>query len=176
MEQEQGVSKEYLGKVSAARYEAQTFMSMHPEYFVTPANGKLIGDYMLEHNLILTAENFEHTFEKLKSQGKLLPPREALATMNADEIKQFTRSHGVPVRDGFGNVSYELPEIYMTAPSEDYNRPRQSRYTESRLPTHPEDARRDPSKREWAFWSSDRQRDWLIARGYWGGDLPDFLR
>jgi hypothetical protein len=56
------------------------------------------------------------------------------------------------------------------------NRPRQSAYTQSAPPAHPEDAQRNPSKREWAFWPADRQRDWMIARGYWGKDLPDFLK
>ncbi len=170
------VSREYLGKIAAARYEAETFMSMHPEYFSTPENGRLITEFMVEKNLILTAENFEYAFEKLKAQGKILPAREVLATMSANEIKEFSKTHGVPVRDGFGNVSYELPDAYLTASTEDYNRPRQSRYTQSAPPAHPEDAQRNPSRREWAFWPSDRQRDWMIARGYWGKDLPDFLK
>lgn len=168
--------REYLGKVAAARYEAQTFMSMHPEFFSTPENGRLITEFMAEKNLMLTAENFDYAFEKLKAQGKLLPAREVLANMTADEVKQFSKTHGMPVRDEFGNVSYELPEVYLTASSEDYNRARHSRYTQRTLPAHPEDAQKNPSRREWAFWPADRQRDWLIARGYWGKDLPDFLK
>jgi hypothetical protein len=175
-EQQDAAGREHLGKVSAARYEAETFMSRHPEFFATPANGTTITNYMAEKNLILTAENFEYAFEKLKNQGKLLPAREVLANMGSDEIKEFTKAHGVPIRDGFGNVSWELPEIYRTAPSEDFNRPRQSRYTESRLPSHPEDARRKVSKKEFNSWDSDRMKEYLQMIGAWGGPLPDHLR
>ena len=133
--------------------------------------------YMSDHNLILNAENFEYAFEKLKAIGLLLPAKEALATMSDAESQKFYKAHGVAVYDGHGRIAgYDLPDVYR-APSDDFNRPRQtSRYTQDRLPAHPEDARRDPTKREFAFWDADRQRDWLIARGYWGGDLPDFLQ
>ncbi len=166
------VNKDYLDQVSAARYEAQTFLSKHPEFFATPANGHKIVNYMQEHNLKLNAENYEYAFEKLKGQGELLPGREALATMSAEEFKQFAKTHGTPVSDEVGRVSYELPDAYLRESTESYNRPR---YTQNTPPVHPEDAKRNPSKREFAFWNSSRQRDWLIARGYWGKNLPDFL-
>jgi hypothetical protein len=177
MPEQEVVDKAYLGKVSAARYEAQTFMSRHPEFFSTPENGRVMTQYMMDHNLILTAENFEHTFEKLKSLGLLLPAREVVANMSADEIKKLGQMHGSPVYDGHGRLAgYDLPDAY-NEPSPDFNRPRQgASFTQSRLPLHPEDARRDPSKREFAMWDSDRQRDWLIARDYWGKDLPEFLK
>jgi hypothetical protein len=177
-EQEEAVvDKAYLGKVSAARYEAQTFMSRHPEFFATPQNGKIMTDYMAEKNLILTAENFEHAFEKLKAQGKILPAREVLATMSAEQVRKLSETHGTPVYDGHGRIAgYDLPDAY-NEPSPDFNRPRQGvRYTQDRLPAHPEDAQRNPSRREYAMWDSDRQKAWLVERGYWGRDLPDFLK
>ena len=173
-EQQAGVDPAYLSKVSAARFEALTFMNLHPEYFSTPANGKVMTDYMAQEKLILTAENFEYAFEKLKAQGKILPAKEALATMSDAESQQFYRDHGTPVYDGHGRITgYNLPEIYRTESTASYNRPR---FTQSTLPAHPEDAKRNPSKREFAMWNADRQRDWLIERGYWGKDLPGFLR
>jgi hypothetical protein len=177
MPEQEVIDKAYLGKVAAARFEAETFLARHREFFCTPENGQLMTQYMQDHNLILTAENFEHTFEKLKSRGLLLPAKEALAAMSADEIKKMGEMHGTPRYDGHGRIiGYDFPDAY-DEPSDDYNRPRLgASFTQSRLPLHPEDAKRDPSRREYAMWDSDRQRDWLIARGYWGGDLPDFLK
>ena len=177
-EQQETVDKQLLGKASAARFEAQTFMSLHPEYFVTPANGTAITDYVAEKNLILTAENFEYAFEKLKAQGKLLPAREALATMSADEFTEFAKQHGTPVHDSHGNLEgYNLPEAYNTAPSADYNRPRQkSCFTQSTMPRHPEDAHRKVSKKEFQMWDADRAKEYLQAIGAWGGPLPPHLR
>jgi hypothetical protein len=170
------VDKQYLGKVSAARFEAETFMSRHPEYFITPANGTAITDFVAEKNLILTAENFEYAFEKLKEQGKLLPAREALATMTSTEFQRFAKTHGRPVTDDRGHVSYELPEVYLKEPTESYNRPRTSRYTEATLPRHPEDAHRKITKKEFNSWGADRMKEYLQMIGAWGGPLPDHLK
>jgi hypothetical protein len=173
---EQQVDPKYLSTLAAARYEAETFMSRHPEWFCTPANGEVMRKYMEDNSLILTVENFEHAFEVLKRQGKILPTRESMVKMSDAELKKFYEANGTPRYDGHGRLlGYDLPEVYTETPTDDYNRPR-AKVTQSRMPLHPEDARRDPSKREYAMWDSDRQRDWLIARGYWGGDLPEFLR
>ena len=162
------VDREHLGRVAAARYEAETFISVHPEFFTTPANGKAVTDFLAERDLILTAENFEYAFEKLKAQGKLLPAREVLANMSADEVKEFTKSHGTPVRDGFGNLSYELPEAYLRSPSEDYNRPRQSSSLEPVADRFPQDANKTFTPRQLASFSADRLRAFYERTGKWG--------
>jgi hypothetical protein len=48
MLEQQVIDKAYLAKVSAAGYEALTFMSRHPEFFSTPENGKIMTDYLAE--------------------------------------------------------------------------------------------------------------------------------
>jgi hypothetical protein len=170
--------REQLGKVARAKFEAQAFLDMHAgDYFATPQNGKLISDYVQKNKLPLLAESFEVAFETLKADGTLLPAREAVARMSADELTSFAAEHGAPVYGPNGRLlGHNLPEAY-SASSEGYNRPSQpSRYTQSRLPSHPEDVKRNPSKREFAMWPADRADAWLQERGYWGGDLPEFLR
>jgi hypothetical protein len=185
MEQEQGVDKEYLGKVSAARYEAQTFLAKHPEFFSTPENGKIMTDYMAEKNLILTAENFEYAFEKLKQRGKLLPAKEALANMSADEFKEFVDKNGVPTYDAFGRERKELPEVYLTESTVDYNRGRQKpgpaqTMRQSRnvteQGTHPWEQGKKISRETYATMSSDdlgALHHWLAENGI---SLKEVLR
>jgi hypothetical protein len=165
---EQEVNKDYLDQVSAARYEAETFLQMHPEFFSTRANGDAIVSYMQEKNLKLNANNFEFAFEKLKSQGKLLPGKETLALMGSEEFKQFAKTHGTPVRDEFGRVSYELPDAYLTDNTESYNRPRQSSTVEPVADRFPQDANKTFTPRQLASFSADRLRAFYERTGQWG--------
>ena len=163
------VNKDYLDQVSAARYEAETFLKMHPEFFVSPANGKKVTDYMAEKNLKLNATNFEYAFEKLKAKGELLPGREALARMTADEVTAFARQHGEPVYDGFGNVSgYNLPDVYRAPSDPSYNRPRQSSSLQPVGDQFPEDRNRTFTARQLASFSADRYRAYCERTGQWG--------
>jgi hypothetical protein len=170
------IDREYLGKIARARYEAESWLQLHSaDYFATPQNGAAMTRHMQENGLPLTAENFEIAYEQLKASGELLPGREAVARMSADEVKEFARQNGRAVFDGHGRLmGYDLPPAY-SASSEGYNRPA-ARYTQDRLPAHPGDVNRNPSRAEFASWSADRAEDWLKARGYWGQNLPDFLR
>lgn len=172
------IDRDNLGRIAAARYEAESFLQMHgKDYFPTPQNGKLISDYVQQNNLPLSAEGFEEAFTALQKSGDLLPARESVARMSADEIKEFAKQNGTPVYGPDGRVlGHNLPSAYSEPTSgEGYNRPR-ARYTQSTLSSHPEDAKRNPSKREFAMWDHQRAKDWLIERGYWDGDLPEFLR
>src|ERR1035437_8921445 len=123
-EQEEAVGREHLGKVSAARFEAQTFLARHPEFFSTKANGDTIINYLTEHNLLCNCENMEYALGKLKQQGRILPAKEVLARMTSDEFKSFVDKNGVPAYDAFGRVCNELPEAYLTESTVDYNRDR----------------------------------------------------
>jgi hypothetical protein len=167
-EQEEGVDPSNLSAVAAARYEAQTFLNLHPEFFTTPANGKMITDYMAEKNLKLNANNFEYAFERLKAQGKLLPGKETLALMGSEEFKQFAKTHGTPVRDEFGRVSYELPDAYLTESTEDYRRPRQSSSLQPVADQFPEDKNKTFTAKQLAGFSADRYRAYCERIGTWG--------
>jgi len=166
-----------LSSLSATRYEAETFIARHKEFFVTPANGKKISDYMQRQGMnFQDAQDYELAFAELKSRGELIPSREELANMGSGEYEEFIKAHGVPVTDGFGRVSYELPQDYLTAPTEDYNRPRMTRYTQNTLPAHPEDAKRKISKQEFLMMNPERAKEYLQMIGCWGKDLPEHLR
>ena len=162
------VNKQHLDQVSAARYEAETFMSMHPEFFATPENGRLITEFMAEKNLKLNATNMEYSFEKLKAAGKLLPAGEEFANMTAAETKEFAKQHGEPVYDGFGNISgYNLPDVYR-APASSYNRPRQSSTIEPVADRFPQDAGKTFTPKQLASFSADRLKAFYQRTNQWG--------
>lgn len=176
-QQEEAVGREHLGKVAAARYEAQTFLARHPEFFSTKQNGDTIINYLTEHNLLVNAENMEFAYSKLKQRGKILPAKEVLASMSADELKKFVDTNGVPVYDAFGRESRELPAAYFVESTVDYNRGRQKpgpvqTMRQSRNVTeqgaHPWERGKKISRETYATMSSDdlgALHDWLEENG-----------
>ena len=114
-----------LGKIASARFEAQSFLQLHPEFFATRENGQKVTAYIEQNGLPLNAESMETAYRKLKASGEILPPRETIALMSADELKKFAAEHGEPVIDSWGRTNYELPQAYREPTSSDYNRPRQ---------------------------------------------------
>jgi hypothetical protein len=167
---EQQVDPKYLSTLANARFEAETFMSRHPEWFCTPENGKIMTDYMSEKSMALTAENFEVAFERLKARGKILPAKEVIARMSADEFKKFVQQNGTPVEDpnGRGRVTYEIPEAYRRESTIDYNRPREYGHVRSmsqsriRTVTPKWEKGQTLSRAEYARLSSDDLRDFHI--------------
>lgn len=174
-EQEEAVGREHLGKVSAARFEAQTFLARHPEFFSTKANGDTIINYLTEHNLLCNCENMEYALTKLKSAGRILPAKEVLASMTADEFKKFMDQNGTPVYDAFGRVRNELPEAYLTETTVDYNRSPQKpgpmrtmAQSRPRTGTPKWETGKKLSKREYALLPADDHQDfhaWLEENG-----------
>lgn len=152
------IDRDNLGRVAAARYEAESFLHLHgKDYFATPQNGKLITGYLEERGLDLTAENFETAFQKLKSSGKILPPREAVAMMNSEEFKEFIQQNGG-----------DLPEAYSQPTSADYNRPKQGTTLAPVSDPYPQDAGKTFTARQLAGFSADRYRAYHERNGTWG--------
>ena len=127
---QQLIDRDNLGPLATVRYEAEAWLSTHPEYFVTRANGEKMTGYMAEHGIELNAEGFEQAYRRLKQAGEILPARESLAKMSADELKAFVREHGEPVTDSWGRTTHEIPSAYTSpASSEGFVRPRQGTVT-----------------------------------------------
>jgi hypothetical protein len=168
-------AREHLGKVSAARFEAETFLARHPSFFSTKQNGDTIIAYLTEHNLLCNAENMEYAFGKLKAAGKILPAKEVLASMTADEFKKFVDKNGVPAYDAFGRVRNELPSAYLVETTVDYNRSPQKpgpmrtmAQSRPRTGTPKWETGKKLSKREYALLPADDHQDfhaWLEENG-----------
>jgi hypothetical protein len=170
-------AREHLGKVAAARYEATTFMSAHPEFFASPENSQTMLAYMEKHNLVLNAENYSYALEKLKAAGKIIPAKEALAKMSADEFKEFVDKNGFTAYDHAGREYKELPASYLQESTVNYNRKsgpvgtmRQARTAVARREssdfarTHPWEQGRKITKAQYAMLDADHQsdlHDWL---------------
>jgi hypothetical protein len=164
------IDRDNLGRVAAARYEAESFLQMHSkDYFATPQNGKLISEYVQQNGLGLTAEGFEEAYVALQKSGKLLPAREAIARMSADEVKAFAAENGTPVYDGFGRVmGHNFPEAYSQPTPADYNRPHQSSTLSPVADPYPEDKGKKFTARQLASFSSDRFKAYAQRTGQWG--------
>jgi hypothetical protein len=165
------VDKQYLGRIAAARFEAESWLQLHSaDYFATPQNGAAMTKHMEENGIPLTAEGFEQAYSQLKRSGGLLPAREAVANMSASELNEFARQNGIARYDGFGRLAgYDLPAAY-SAPtsSEGYAQDRQSSTLTPVTDAFPEDAGKTFNARQLASFSASRYEAYMRRTGQWG--------
>ncbi len=156
--------------------EANVWKERHPEFFVCPKNSTLMISWLNDHDLPASYANFDRAYAALSSEGKLFVPNAtAFAQMTSDEALSLAQQNGIPRYDHRGKVvGYDWPEEFSQLPQvETANSPRRRRRSEM---DHPEDLDGQPTKRQWAMWGADRQRQWMEATGVWGHALPEFLR
>ena len=176
----EGIDPSQLAPMANARFESEVFVENHKDdYFACPTNLRAMLGYMESHNLSLTAENYERAFRVLSSQGKILQPKEAMAKASYAELQQMAKEHGIPRHDPTtGKVlGYDFPPEW-NAPLPDTSQ-RVTAHTQAAInPAHPEDLKPGyrPSKREFQSWDSQRMRTYLQHIGYWGRELPTWLR
>jgi hypothetical protein len=94
------------------------------------------------------------------------------------DVNRIYQENGIERRDHRGKVvGYDLPESFKNPSAEEMNTWGRGRTTSALRPiSETETTGYKPTKREFAQWSADKQRAWMEDNGYWGGDLPRYLR
>lgn len=95
--------------IIAERDHAEAFVTRHPEYRATEANGNAMVKYMQAHNLQPTLENFETAFEDLRDSGLLeLETKRDERTIVSERESKPARS-GISARSGRAEVPRREP-------------------------------------------------------------------
>jgi hypothetical protein len=163
---------EYL-QSETNRGQAEYFLKTNPDYFICESNGHKLAEWLRAKKLPITSENLEQAKAALMDERKLIAPsRQTLAKMTADEVKQVAIVNGKARYDEQGNYLGSDFDPAWLADTQD----RQLKALTRPVMSHPEDLHKKPTKKEFAMWSHERMREWLVATGHWGRELPDYLR
>lgn len=152
--------------------ECTLFAENTPDFFRCEFNMNLLVDYCNAKDWTVTWPNLTKA-HKACWDSEIHPNRETLAKMTAEEVQTVAALNGTPQYDSSGRIlGYNLHESWSSAPVVDAP----SRYRQKGQMSNPEDFGAKPSKREWAMWSANRQREWMESNGTWNHELPDYLR
>lgn len=182
----EGIDRATLSAEANAHLEALAFIQDHPNFVQCPQNRDvLIEEFGRQGITRPKYADFTAAYNKALKAGKLLTREKAAEVFTfgtANDIKKLAETQGTPRYDSQGrHIGYELPEglLRNPGPVSDKrltNAGRTTPYLRSVTPENANDKSYRPSKREFASWTARRQREWLEESGYWGGDLPSYLR
>ncbi len=181
-----GIDRAALSAEANSHLESLAFLHDHPEFVQCPQNSQVL---LTEFNRAGITNpkyaDFKTAYSKARNAGKLLTREKAaeiFALGTAKDIKKLEEEQGTPRYDAQGRFAgYDLPEGLLRNPGAiSDKRVKQAGRTTPYLRSVTEENKNDkdyrPSKREFASWTARRQREWLEEAGYWGGDLPSYLR
>jgi hypothetical protein len=172
-----------LSRKANAHFEALAFLEDHPEYLRCNTNQALFKVELQKLGRPPKYQDMVNIYEKLKD--KLLTRQKVAHIMAIGTVAQASElleKEGVERFDDYGrSMGKDFPDAFrepvnMRGPRENSAGRATKHYMQSIKQEHPEDEGYRPTKREFAGWTADRQREWLEASGYWGRDLPSFLR
>lgn len=176
-----GVDPTHLTPTATFKFEMQVFIDTHSDYLVCKYNSDQLVEWVESRKLPPNHDNIDRAYTALKAEGKMLTSgnfHAKIAKMTHDEVQELLRVNGVAKYDDFQRFQgYDWPERWKHFPVADTT----GRQTADLTPTQQEqlakDLSRNPTKREFfGEWGPDRAKQWLIAKGYWGRELPLYLR
>ena len=151
--------------------------------------GRVDVDQLIQNQTVTFEAN---VFAQRQAEGELIPPPSILAVGYGDEntslplkdrqraraenerqIREAAEKFGEPIRNYAGKVQgYNLPAEW-SQPAAPGPKPsgRQSASVTPIASSFPDDER--PTRREFESWGPTQAREWLEARGFWGGEIPD---
>jgi hypothetical protein len=181
-----GIDPATLSARANAHLEALVFVHENPDFLPSKQNSAFILAQFKQKGIEKpTAKDFADAYRKGLEAKKLLTRdevRKVIQAGSAADLQNLVEREGIPRYDERGRfIGHDYPESFTEPVKLDSERSKQAgRATATHMSPiatdHPNDEAYRPSKREFAGWGPRRQREWLEAAGYWGRDLPDYLK